>query len=159
MPYVGQCGLVVQDDGDSTPFKVSFAGRPPCYFREEELEIAELEAEQVEFRAAVPFSLSEAGRKLHRHELRLDCRTSNTCDIDGSGCRRRGTAYRCTLGCDFDVCLVCHATAHASATRAIATQEGPGWRLATQVSLNLSLTLTLILVLSLTLTLTLTLNL
>ena len=48
MPYVGQCGLVVQDDGDSTPFKVSFAGRPPCYFREEELEIAELEAEQVE---------------------------------------------------------------------------------------------------------------
>ena len=72
MPYVGQCGLVVQDDGDSTPFKVSFAGRPPCYFREEELEIAELEAEQVEFRAAVPFSLSEAGRKLHRHELRID---------------------------------------------------------------------------------------
>ena len=71
-PYLGQCGLVVQDDGDSTPFKVSFAGRPPCYFREEELEIAELEAEQMEFRAAVPFSQSEAGLNLHRHELRLD---------------------------------------------------------------------------------------
>jgi hypothetical protein len=101
-PYLGQCGLVVQDDGDSTPFKVSFAGRPPCYFREEELEIAELEAEQMEFRAAVPFSQSEAGLNLHRHELRLDSRASNTCDIDGPGCRRRGTAYRCTLGCDFD---------------------------------------------------------
>ena len=99
---------------------------------EEELEITELEAEQVEFRAAVPFSLSEAGRTLHRHELRLDSRASNTCDIDGTGCRRRGTAYRCTLGCDFDVCLVCHATAHANATRAIAAQEGAGWRLASQ---------------------------
>ena len=40
--------------------------------------------------------------------------------------------YRCTLGCDFDVCSVCHAAAHASATRAIAAREGPGWRLATQ---------------------------
>ena len=27
---------------------------------------------------------------------------------------------------------MCHATAHASATRAIAAQEGAGWRLATQ---------------------------
>ena len=115
---------------------MSVAGRPPCYFREAELEIEleidELEPEPAEFRVAVPFSLSEAGRNLHRHELRLDSRASNTCDINGTGCRRRGTAYRCTLGCDFDVCLVCHATAHATATRAIARQEGVGWRLATQ---------------------------
>ena len=86
----------------------------------------------MEFRATVSFAQSEAGRSLHRHELRLDSRPSNTCDIDGPGCLRRGTAYRCTLGCDFDVCSVCHAAAHASATRAIAAREGPGWRLATQ---------------------------
>ena len=24
-PYLGQCGLLVQDDGDRTPFKVSLA--------------------------------------------------------------------------------------------------------------------------------------
>ena len=47
---------------------------------------------QVEFRATVSFAQSEAGRSLHRHELRLDSRPSNTCDIDGPGCLRRGTA-------------------------------------------------------------------
>ena len=76
-----------------TPFfQVSFADRPPCYFREEELEIAQPEEAQVEFRATVSFAQSEAGRSLHRHELRLDSRPSNTCDIDGPGCLRRGTA-------------------------------------------------------------------
>ena len=47
----------------------------------------------MEFRATVSFAQSEAGRSLHRHELRLDSRPSNTCDIDGPGCLRRGTAY------------------------------------------------------------------
>jgi hypothetical protein len=37
------------------------------------------------------------------HVLRIDVRPTHICDL----CRRQGTVYRCTQGCDWDACQMC----------------------------------------------------
>jgi len=41
------------------------------------------------------------------HRLVFSPRASNICDINGTGCKKDGTSFRCASGCDFDVCDVC----------------------------------------------------
>ena len=51
-----------------------------------------------------PSGARKAEPKCERgHSLVLDPRTTNYCDI----CRQTGTKYRCSMGCDFDMCERC----------------------------------------------------
>jgi len=44
------------------------------------------------------------------HQLVYNPMTTNTCDINGPGCKKQGTTFRCGSGCDFDACIVCYST-------------------------------------------------
>jgi len=43
------------------------------------------------------------------HALVYNVMGAHRCDINGPGCKREGTCYRCGDGCDFDACDVCYS--------------------------------------------------
>jgi hypothetical protein len=60
----------------------------------------------------------------HGHALQPCALSEYICDI----CRTTGTAYRCSQGCDFDMCEMCHfrTTAHAAGRTECLMMPGQG---------------------------------
>ena len=60
------------------------------------------------------------------HVMVRDARGLNSCDLNCSpDCRRHGTAWRCSGGCDYDVCEPCWVHAQAAAVEAAAEVAPP----------------------------------
>lgn len=60
------------------------------------------------------------------HALVYNPMSAHRCDINGPGCKRRATYYRCGSGCDFDACEVCYSKVRCLRQRSHSVRERLG---------------------------------